>query len=107
MLTDLFDLCREVNQYLGPIAVVFVVWRGLPLAITRIHSSWPIRHRVLIFHVTGLYALAGAVGAIHYEHGLPISPPASPGAPLFTLALIGTILLCIFWPVPLRREDEQ
>lgn len=109
--TGLYNFCREANQYLGVLTVAGVVWRGLPLAITRFKSDWTMKHRVIGFHLLGLYGLATAVGAIYAQSASAgakaAGVDASVASLMVTVASVATIMLCILWPHPLRDEEQR
>lgn len=98
-MTEIFDACRWVNQYLGVIACVCVTWRLVPLVLDR--ARWretAARHRTIAFGVLAGYALLSALAAAHYDG----RSPAQWFSAVFTLLHVVTIALCLWWPHPTR-----
>lgn len=95
-MTDFFNVCRDINQVLGALMSVGVIWRGLPLTVTRWRAPWPDIHAAMCFHMLAFFGVASAAGSIYYTQHT--TADASPVAPLVVLANLITIGLCIFWP---------
>ena len=103
-MTDFFNACRDVNQATGAIMAVFIIWRGLPLTVTRWRAPWPDIHAAMCFHMLGFFGVLSTAGSIYYTQHT--SSDASPAAPFVALANIITIGLCIFWP-PTRTGKHR
>lgn len=96
-MTEIYDACRWVNQYLGVIGCLFVMWRLVPLIFDR--ERWRTgvaRHRILGFTVLAGFELLSAFAAAHYD-GQVVAP-----AQWFSVGFSGlhlaTIALCVWWP---------
>lgn len=99
-----YESCRWLNQYLGIIGCICVLWRLIPLLLERQRWSDPVlRHRILVFTVLAGFAILAGVAASR-GHGGPL--PAVWTSAGFTLLHTATICLCVWWPHPRRLTTQ-
>ena len=98
-----FESCRWLNQYLGVIGCVCVLWRLVPLLLERGRWGDPVlRHRILVFGVlAGFEILSGAAASRGHDSPLP-AVWTSMG---FTVLHTATVILCVWWPHPRRSPS--
>jgi hypothetical protein len=97
-----FEACRWLNQYLGIIGCICVLWRLVPLVLDLIRDrevDVARLHRILVFAVLATFEILNAVAAARGTNG-PL--PAVWTSLGFTIAHTSTIVLCIWWPHPRR-----
>lgn len=98
-----FDACRWLNQYLGIIGCVCVLWRLVPLVLDKARWLDPVPlHRTLVFLVLAGFELFAAIGAAA-RNGTDV--PALWVSSAFTVLHASTICLCIWWPHPARLDQ--
>lgn len=101
-----FESCRWLNQYLGIIGCVCVLWRLVPLLLERGRWSDPaMRHRILVFSLLAGYEVMTAIGAARGV-GLSDVIPAIWTSAVFTLLHTSAICLCVWWPHPARLSRD-
>ena len=99
-MDEFYLTCRWLNQYLGAIAAMCVMWRLVPLVLDR--PRWfeaAPRHRILVFLVLAGFELSSAYGAV-----VTVNGPASWISCVFTVLHAATIALCVWWPHPPRHQ---
>jgi hypothetical protein len=99
MMDAVYESCRWLNQYLGIVGCICVLWRLIPLLLERGHwTNQLLRHRILLFAVLAGYEIFAAVAASRAV-GLDLVPAAWTSL-AFTVLHVSTILLCVWWPHP-------
>lgn len=101
-MQDVFEACRWINQYLGVIGCVCVLWRLVPLVLELVRDRWADAarvHRICVFAVLAALEILNAIAAARGSNG-PL--PAIWTSLGFTVAHTSTIVLCIWWPHPRR-----
>lgn len=100
-MTEIFEACRWLNQYLGVAASLCVMWRLVPLVLDRPRWVDAIpRHRILVFALLASSELLSALAAAAYVGGQAHWFSAG-----FTVVHVSAICLCIWWPHPTRLDQ--
>lgn len=98
-MNGLFEACRWMNQYLGIVGCICVLWRLVPLILDKPRWLDPVpRHRILVFFVLAGFEMFAAIAAGTYNGTTPVYW-FSAG---FTVLHTATICLCVWWPHPTR-----
>lgn len=99
-VNPLWDFSQAANQYLGVAVTFFVMYRLTPMVLDRARWHDPrALHYMLWFIYIALAGIVTSLLAVYYR-----SNEADPSWPsgLRALLSISAIVLCIWWPHPLR-----
>lgn len=102
---DFWELCRELNKYVGVLVGIFVCYRLTPLVLDR--ARWRdrmARHRTLWFFWIASSLFISSMFATYND---AVSAQAGPVSGLKVLLNLGAIALCAWWPPHTRLEDED
>jgi hypothetical protein len=109
-VNELFDACREVNQYAGWLSFLWLTYRTV--------RAWPaewakpehVSHYRMLLCITSGLLLSVTYGSYWYETHQ--DSPAGPASLAILGLIIATLVLCAAWPESfwargLRRRDNQ
>lgn len=97
-MNQLFTLCREVNLILGPIAFGALCYRVAIGLVERRFIYWP------LLLVLTYYAL---IVLLTSPTGIALNAQATYIQVLAATAHVAAIVVCVFYPGPLKKEHHR
>lgn len=104
MPTDFFHTCREINQLLGAVAFLWLVYRSVrawPADWAKPDHQWHYRGLLVI---SSSFTLAVSLSGFQYEWS---DAPAGPVSALYSVLCLVVLGACWYWPQPKSWRDPR